>query len=284
MSKGLLDIIADKIVDSFFDENWIGRRGEKLTERELNFVRLFGRSGKVLRNIYVPKKNNETSEIDVLFLTEKGIFVIESKNYSGWIFGNEKDRFWTASLGKSEKNKFYNPVMQNCTHIKWLKRYLQDDIPMFNLIVFSERCELKKVSIESDEIKVIKRDSVYATVRDIWNKSESVLDENKVQDTFAKLIKLTNVDQDLKQAHIDSIHNCYKEKGVIKCKPKVQSMTTKRSNRENEPDDLICPRCGAKLVKRTAKKGVNAGNKFWGCSAFPRCRYIKDEIQDVGGR
>jgi len=58
MSKDLIDIILDKI----FDENWTGRRGEKLTKRELKFVQLLGRKGKVLRNVYLPKDNGETSE------------------------------------------------------------------------------------------------------------------------------------------------------------------------------------------------------------------------------
>ena len=48
MSKGLLDVL----LDSIFDANWVGRRGEKLTERELNLVKLLGRKGQVLRNIY----------------------------------------------------------------------------------------------------------------------------------------------------------------------------------------------------------------------------------------
>ena len=38
----------------------------------------------------------------------------------------------------------------------------------------------------------------------------------------------------------------------------------------------ICPRCGSMLVLRTAKKGTNAGKQFWGCSAFPKCRYVKN--------
>ena len=50
MSKGLID----SILDSFFDEKWVGQRGEKLTERELKLVSLFGRKGKTLRNLYVP--------------------------------------------------------------------------------------------------------------------------------------------------------------------------------------------------------------------------------------
>ena len=60
MAKSLLD----KLVDSVFDAEWTGKRGEKLTERELKLVSLFGRKGKTLRNIYLPKENGETSEID----------------------------------------------------------------------------------------------------------------------------------------------------------------------------------------------------------------------------
>ena len=38
---------------------------------------------------------------------------------------------------------------------------------------------------------------------------------------------------------------------------------------------MLCPRCGSPLVLRTAKKGAYAGSQFYGCSSFPRCRYIK---------
>ena len=98
----------------------------------------FGRKGYVLRNIYVPKNNGETSEIDVVFITQKGIFVIESKNYSGWIFGDEKSAYWTAMLPDKSKNRFYNPIKQNSTHIKWLGQYLQNSVPLFSVIAFSE--------------------------------------------------------------------------------------------------------------------------------------------------
>ena len=161
MAKGLMDMI----IDSIFDEEWQGRRGEKLTERELKLVRLLGRKGKTLRNIYIPKDNGETSEIDVVYITQKGIFVFESKNYSGWIFGDEKGTYWTVVLPNKQKNRFYNPVKQNRTHIKWLQKYVGEDVPLFSIIVFSERCELKKVEIESADVKVIKRLPMTACVK-----------------------------------------------------------------------------------------------------------------------
>lgn len=170
MAKGLMDMI----IDSIFDDEWVGRHGEKLTERELKLVRFFGRKGKTLRNVYIPKDNGETSEIDVVYITQKGIFVFESKNYSGWIFGDEKDTYWTVMLPNRQKNRFYNPIKQNRTHIKWLQKYVSGDIPLFSIIVFSERCELKKVEVESTDVKVIKRDRTYAAVRDIWDSHEDV--------------------------------------------------------------------------------------------------------------
>ncbi|MEW6520221.1 MAG: restriction endonuclease [Thermodesulfobacteriota bacterium] len=36
----------------------------------------------------------------------------------------------------------------------------------------------------------------------------------------------------------------------------------------------LCPKCNSIMVKRTARKGSNAGKEFWGCSQFPKCRQV----------
>ena len=233
MSKGLIGLVLDQI----FDADWLGRRGEKLTEHELKLVKLFGRDGRVLRNVYVPKDNGETSEIDVLFITQKGVFVIESKNYSGWVFGNEADRNWTVSLPNGQKNRFYNPIKQNRGHIKWLSRYLADNTPLFSIVVFSERCELKKVMLESDDVSVIKWDRLYATVRRIWEGAEDAFEAEEVKDLYERLRALTDVDEAVKRAHVQDIQARYTNK-----KPAASAKS-------------VCPRCGGVLVLRTAKKG-----------------------------
>ena len=184
-----------------------GAYGEKHIEIELNRLSLFGRNGKKLRNIYIPKDDGSTSEIDVLYITQKGIFVFESKNCSGWIFGKESDQYWTVSLPNGQKNKLYNPIRQNRSHIKWLKNYLGKDIPMYSIIVFSDRCELKKMVVESSDVRVIKWESLYSTVREIW---DSVDDANiDVDGPYENLEKLTNVDEAVKAAHVESIQNRY---------------------------------------------------------------------------
>ena len=273
MSKGLIDILLDKI----FDDKWVGKRGEKLTERELKWVQLFGRKGKVLRNVYLPKDNGETSEVDVIFITQKGIFVFESKNYSGWIFGDEKNKNWTAMLPNRQKNQFYNPILQNKTPMKWMGNYVGEDVPLFSIIVFSERCELKKVTVESSDVKVIKRDRTYATVRDIWDRSPDVIPDERIDELYEKLVVLTNVDEAVKAAHIDNINQKYKKESVKQEEPVKQEQPVKEEEpAKEEQHDLICPRCGSPLVLRTAKKGENAGNQFYGCSAFPKCRYTQN--------
>ena len=283
MAKGLFDIF----LDSIFNDNFKGWYGEKLTEKELWFVKLLGRKGKVLRNIYLPKDNGETSELDVVFITQKGIFIFESKNYSGWIFGDEKSKYWTAMLPNKQKNQFYNPIMQNKTHLKWMKSFVGEEIPLFSIITFSERCELKKVTVYSDDVKVINRDLTYATVRSIWDKNPDFLSDEKVEELYGRLKELTNVDAAVKAAHIENIERKYKRSSLenqVSAVPETiddneelaVEGTAEKKNEVTTPIELLCPRCGAPLVLRTAKKGSNAGNQFYGCSAFPKCRYIEN--------
>lgn len=112
---------------------------------------------KVLRNIYVPY-NGKTSEIGVLMIHEKGIFMFESKNYSGWIFGGLENTQWTQCLPNKQKSRFYNPIMQNKTHIKALVQFLNIDMSeVISYVIFSQRCELKDVPNSSTSCIILKR-------------------------------------------------------------------------------------------------------------------------------
>ncbi len=290
--------LIDRLIDSSFDEEWVGKRGEMLTERELKYVKFFGRDGYTLRNVYLPKDNGETSEIDLLFITQKGIFVFESKNFSGWIFGNDEDRYWTASLPNGQKNKFYNPIMQNRTHIKWLQNYIGEGIPIFSIIVFSERCELKNITVQTFDARVIKRDQTYAVVRDLWDEHPDCLSEQSVRELYDALSPLTNVDASVKAAHIENIERKYKSSATTAAvMPETEEEVEVYAAGDAEEvvvhtaeEELVadasevvvsfaprkCPKCGSEMVLRTAREGSNAGKQFYGCSAFPKCRYVQD--------
>ena len=247
MAKGIID----ELLGGFFDDSWTGKYGEFLLKSELDMGRLTGKKGRILRNVYVPKDDGSTSEIDVLFITQKGLIVFESKNYSGWIFGREADSYWTASLPNKEKHRFYNPILQNKSHIKWLVKST-GDVPTFSVIVFSERCELKKIETTSKNIWVIQRESTNHVVRQIWKENEDCLSEKQIDELYEKLKDFTKVSNEVKEEHIQAIQ-------------------------EKQKENPICPQCGGKLVLRTARQGPNAGNQFYGCSNYPKCRYIKNK-------
>lgn len=187
----------------------LGKYGEYLTYKQLRHYEKEG--AKFLFNVYVPKDNGETSEIDVLMIASKGIFVFESKNYSGWIFGNEKQKNWYQTLpsgkGRSRKEHFYNPIMQNRSHIKHLQTVFAEPIPMYSIIVFSQRCTLKKITVATPGIKVINRDQVSAVVSDIYrSQTENILSDQKISDLYDMLYPYTQVSEKEKQQHIENIN------------------------------------------------------------------------------
>jgi restriction system protein len=73
----------------------------------------------VLDDITVPSVNG-TTQVDHIVVSQYGIFVIETKNFKGWIFGNARDKYWTqTTLGN--KSRFLNPIRQNYAHVKALE-------------------------------------------------------------------------------------------------------------------------------------------------------------------
>lgn len=191
-----------------------GRYGEYLTYERLKRYEKTG--GRFLFNVYIPKTEEETTEIDVILVCSKGVFVIESKNFSGWIFGSDDQKIWTQSLpsgrGRSVKEHFYNPVFQNRTHIKCLKNIVGAEIPFYSLIVFSERCELKKVNVTSENVFVIKRDSILPCVSAIFNAHpQDALSSCDIEEIYSKLLPYSQADEETKAQHIENINSKYKQ-------------------------------------------------------------------------
>lgn len=113
----------------------------------------------IISNCYLPLKDSGTTEVDLILIHESGIYVIESKNYSGWIFGSENHKYWTQSLpnhsGQAEKYQFYNPLWQNETHVRCLKSLLQNnEVPYYSYVVFGNNCEIKNLHLVSNRHRV----------------------------------------------------------------------------------------------------------------------------------
>ncbi|MGP9544603.1 NERD domain-containing protein [Psychrobacter sp. AOP7-B1-25] len=97
-----------------------------------------------LNGITLPRANGGSTQIDHIIVSVYGIFVIETKNYKGWIYGSEKQRQWTQSFPNGSKYKFQNPLRQNYLHIKTLADLLGLELSYFHsMIAFIGECELK---------------------------------------------------------------------------------------------------------------------------------------------
>lgn len=181
-----------------------GNYGEFLT-----YYRLEKMEGnhKLLTNLYIPKEDGSTTEIDLLMISEVGIFVFESKNYSGWIYGNEKYKNWTQTFPNKQKFKFFNPIWQNKGHIKALKNImkLENEDLFKSYIIFSERCTLKKIALQSDIIKVIKRDRLIRNIKLDIAESPRILSQEQIEIMFKELYRYALSDDATKQAHIAAV-------------------------------------------------------------------------------
>ncbi len=205
----------------FKTKNDTGRWGEYLLEQELKEATNQG--ARLLFNLYLPSKRRtvdesghaqvSTTEIDALLITRQGILVFESKSYSGWIFGNERHKNWTQTLpnGKnSERNSFYNPIWQNNGHIEALNDILRGQVPLYNVVVFSERCTLKNVTWTSPWVYVIPRNEVYDVAYALMV-NDPLFSQQDVEEIFAMLYPYSQTDDATKLQHIHDVNRAQHE-------------------------------------------------------------------------
>lgn len=104
----------------------------------------------VLNNVTLRLEDGTTTQIDHVLVSTKGIFVIETKHYKGWIFGDRKARSWAQILYR-EKFSFQNPLFQNYKHVKEIQRIFDFIDPSYvhNIVVFSGSSVFKTDRIEN---------------------------------------------------------------------------------------------------------------------------------------
>ena len=113
-----------------------GEQGEQL------IIKLLGQTipGQryLINNLIIKDQYGNTSQIDHIFINSNGVFVIETKNLSGTIYGNDYRKEWTQvfNYGK-QKYHFYNPIMQNSTHIRRLQEATGTNLPIKPIVVFA---------------------------------------------------------------------------------------------------------------------------------------------------
>ncbi len=97
-----------------------------------------------LLNHITLKLKDGTTQVDHILVSRFGVFVIETKDYKGWIFANAKHATWTQVLYRV-KFKFQNPIFQNMRHVRAVEELLEFLPPeaIKSAVVFTGSAEFK---------------------------------------------------------------------------------------------------------------------------------------------
>lgn len=229
----------------------IGKLGEKRVARKLDWL---PKEYITLNDILLPT-NYGTTQIDHIVVSPYGIFVIETKNYKGWIFGHENSEEWKQCLlGKkrfwgwsSEQYKLMNPIRQNAAHARAVKTILKEvgNFAIIPMVVFSNSAELK---ITTPNHIVINWCNLRSAIKSY---KYQCISEEDIQRIISKISSVNITTKGSRETHISNIHATQYKKNVAIA-------------------NGICPKCGSKLVERKGKYG-----RFLGCSNYPQCKFTQ---------
>jgi predicted RNA-binding Zn-ribbon protein involved in translation (DUF1610 family) len=198
----------------------------------------------LVKNVTLPTEDGGTTQIDHIIVSTYGVFVVETKNIKGWIFGSEHQRTWTQQIYK-HKSKFQNPLHQNYKHCKTLQALLElNDEQLHSVVVF----------IGDSTFKCKLPDNVtygMGYIRYIKSKQDKLISPKLVIEIL-NTIESDRLTRSFKTNREHAAH--------------VQTIIADKQNQN------ACPKCGSEMVLRTTKRGDNKGREFWGCSNYPKCR------------
>lgn len=193
-------------------------------------------------NLILPSVNG-TTQIDHLLVSEYGLFIIETKNKRGWIFGSEYETEWTQTFYR-QSFQFQNPLRQTFRQKKVLSEFLNlDEYCIHTVVYFVGNCSFRTAMPNN-----VIRSGIGKYVHSF---REQILTEQNVDSILNTLNGHVSNSKLRRKDHLKSLHQRH------------TSLTT-------------CPKCGLPLVERTARQGSNSGNKFLGCTGYPKCRFVKN--------
>lgn len=239
-------VIPLLLIISLFKSNWWkGNFGEFIVNRLLSS--LPDSDYKLIKDVTLPTDDG-TTQIDHVVVSKFGIFVVETKNMKGWIFGTLKQKQWTQKIYR-HSSKFQNPLHQNYKHTKTLQSLLNcKEQHVHSVIVFVGNSTFKtKMPINVTHS--------FGCLRYIKKFNEVVFSH----DEYTQII--------------EDINHIKLKRGIVtnmKHRKHVKEIVANKAKSEK------CPSCGSKMVIREIKKGKKAGDKFLGCSSYPKCRMVKE--------
>lgn len=229
-----------------------GARGERRVHNALSSV-LDESEYRVMSDLILPVAGG-TTQLDHLVLSRFGIFVIETKNMSGWIFGSADQQKWTQVQKGGKRRRFQNPLHQNYAHVKAVQNILDvDPKVLYNFVVFTGSAEPKTDTPENVAWGLRALGKLIAVRR------KQVLSEHQLNSFEEQLLaRALDNNRAVREEHVQNIE-----------KKAVAKTVAQQSGQAHSVDQTFCPKCGGEMIKRANRK---TGDSFWGCAKFPKCR------------
>lgn len=164
----------------------------------------------LMKNLFVPSHGG-TTEIDSLLLHQSGIYVLESKNVSGEITGSMDEERWHQRMNARIEHTFHNPILQNGGHIRALQHFLKenyarrdlnvDEITVFSVIVFSDRCVLKRIPAKGENWMICHMFQLQEKLGSKISAAKTIFSKDQLEDLYWKLEPCMNVSNKTKAEH-----------------------------------------------------------------------------------
>lgn len=199
------------------------------------------------------RDGNYTTQVDHIIISRYGVFVLETKNVHGKVYGSGNAEFWKQYLpdrgykrhGYTQEHQLRNPIWQNAGHIKSLRRLVfGNDIPVYGVVVFPQETGLY-VEAEHPVLRM------WDVVPYIKQYHDEVLSAEQMGYYRRRLLEVISTSEADRKSHLDNVHR-------------------NQERRDAAVASGRCPLCGGRLILRNGRYG-----SFYGCSNYPQCKYSR---------
>ena len=237
----------------------------------------------ILHDVYF-EYNDMSAQIDYMVFTRRRVYIIECKNLIGNIEIDNNDRFIRTYelFGKQIREGIYSPITQNERHRVVIKNIRLQDKNIIKKLFFDKAFDdnYKSIVVLANPKNILNDRFAKKEVKSKVIRADQLVKFIKEKDKEVTDIKYSNEDM-LKLATYFLDKSVANKSDYIKKYEEMIARVTEekkfgiKENEKNIQQEKICPECGYNLVLRVAKHGINVGEKFYGCSNFPKCRYIE---------
>ena len=280
------DIPEDKkrLIERELKSLYSGNKDEKSSAYYLDFDFDHSKDCVLIHDIRL-EYDGDVAQIDHLIIGRlMDIYVIDSKNFTYGVSISEEGDF--CYFYNNNPVSIPSPILQNERHIRLLDRFLSDNDLLPKRLGITLKPKYKNIVLISPESRLTK------PKRGLYD-CTPVMKVDQFIERFDKDLKEDDILNDVinvsKVISRDSL-KLFAEKIVLHHKPITIDYVAKFGLKDNEQieegaaeyqSSPACPVCKSDMVLREAKKGKNAGNKFWGCTQFPKCRGVVDLEEEL---